>query len=186
VLSIASALLLAQTQAALPPSQPPEQEPQIIYVKASPAPPARRDAGERVERETGLTFLAAGYVMGALIVLGPPLFTKNGRDPVRNGAEKRLGLVPLVGPMLWWLRARARLDARGCSGCYVDLDSGFHDVLALPYAVDATGAQAIGAGLLTYGIFRSHAAAAASRAAAPVAEVSVAPTPGGLSLQGTF
>jgi hypothetical protein len=186
-LSFATALLLAHAQSPLPPPQPPEQEPQIIYEAAPPAaavaPPERRHDDGRRERELGLTALAAGYLMGSFIVIGPALSLKN--EPVQNAGEKRLALIPVAGPMMWWVRARERLDARGCSACIVNLDSGFHNILGLPYAFLATGAQAVGVGLLIYGALESNEAAASS-AAPPVAKVYVAPTPGGLSLQGTF
>jgi hypothetical protein len=177
-LTLTSARSLAQPP--LPPPMPPSQPPATLDT-----PPKRRHDDGRTDREIGLTALVAGYLMGSLIVLGPPLFTKNGRAPVQNAAEKRLGLIPVAGPMMWWFRARFRLDASGCSGCFVDLDSGFHNILALPYAIVATGAQAIGVGMLTYGILESNNAVASSTAP-PVAKLYVAPTPGGLSLQGTF
>ena len=200
MLSFAAALLLAQAQPPLtpptPPSEPPQHEPQIIetappaLAPAPPAVPPKRPHGDgRTEREVGLTALLAGYLMGSLIVIGPPLFTKNGREPVQNPGEKRLGLIPVAGPMLWWFRARARLDARSWS-----FDGSFHYIPGLPYAAVATGAQAIGAGLLIYGIVTSNAVRStviggeevASSAAPPVAKLYVAPTLGGLSLQGAF
>jgi len=79
--------------------------------------------------------------------------------------------------MVWWFNARARLDAGGRARCIVDFDSGFHDILGLPYAVIATGAQVIGAGFLTYGILTSNEEVASS-AAPPVAKLHLSPTPG--------
>ena len=145
---------------------------------APDTPPERRRRDGRTEREIGVTALSAGYLMGSFILIGPALSTKHS-EPVQNPGEKALGLIPVAGPMMWWSSARAR----GRGG--LDFDTAFHYVLGLPYAVAATGAQAIGAGLLTYGILESNEAVTSS-AAPPVAKLSIAPTPGGLSLQGTF
>jgi len=167
MVSFTAALLLAQAQPPLPPlpSQAPQQEPQILYETAPPVPvlpatpdtpPKRRHDDGRTERERGLTALVAGYLMGSLIVVGPALFTKDGREPVQNTGEKRLALIPVAGPMVWWFNARARLDAGGRARCIVDFDSGFHDIL---------------------GILTSNEEVASS-AAPPVAKLHLSPTPG--------
>src|SRR4051812_19944051 len=169
MLSFAAALLWAQAQPAplpppLPPSQPPQQEPEIIYQTApEPAPPPvveappgrkrrYRDGGSEIG--VGLGVFMGGYLMGSLIVIAPALFTNKGQDPVHNTGEKRLALIPVAGPMVWWFAARARLDGRSHDD--LGVDSAFHNILGLPYAVVATAAQGIGVGLMIYAGVRAN------------------------------
>ncbi len=129
-LTLALTSASAQAQAPLPP--PSQRQPQIIAER-------RHDDG-RSERDNGLAALVARYLMGSLIVIGPALDTKNGREPLRHAGEKRLALIPVAGPMVRWFTARARLVRGGGGGFDGLMARGFHYLPGLPYACGACGA----------------------------------------------
>ena len=88
-----------------------------------------RGPDRQIVREgTALHRFSKQIVLEGLPLMPAPQ-AKNGREPVQNAGEKRIGLIPVAGPMVLWFTARARLDAQVCFHCYVN--SGLHDILAL-------------------------------------------------------
>ncbi len=176
------------------PSSPQKEPPSV--------PSGRRLSSRQVdELLAGTALFGSGYLLGAFVVVVPPLLTFDGTYPVRNAAEKRLALVPLAGPMWWWATANKRVqrnarDEPPCRGAQLlasctDFkgEASSHVGLALPYAILATSFQTFGTALMIHSILRTDTGtpqAPGGPSPAPKPRVFVSPTLGGISMRGTF
>lgn len=158
------------------------------------ASPARAEEPSLKMGAIGGGVFAAGWVAGALPAV-PPEDDATHRMRAPN-AESQTALVPVVGPLWWWGKVYARVDARAdyekahpCKGtgepmsCVLadtaSIDRFFHVTLALPWMVAATGAQAAGLGLVVLAVAKPGGSSRGARAV-------VTPTAQGLMVSGTF
>jgi len=168
---------------ASPPASAPAPAPSspAAGTASTPSLPA---AGPPLMLPIGAVVFGAGYLMGALIVIVPAIDAQSEHPPkVTHPDEKRLGLVPIAGPLLWWSAADKRLGRSEVP--LVGIDHAFHRLFGLPYALLASGTQVVGLGMALYGLVRWHLETPATRTAWS-RRVTISPTAGGLRVDGTF
>jgi len=158
----------------------------------------------RKEAVVGGVSLGSGYLLEAMIFLVPAReAAAEAYAPIPDAGEKRLALIPFVGPLVWWFAARPRIDARaelesasgGCDragsgpGCWDNrFDRFFHYALGIPFAVITSGAQIAGAALLVDAALRSDGNESTREPSrpSPKGTLVVAPLGAGISVRGTF